>query len=48
MEEEINQLGRWQPASITIVAKGKEYRGYPAPWSLLSFSLEWIKLHREC
>ena len=46
MEKEINQLGRWQPTSITIVAKGKEYRGYPAPWSLFAFTLEWIKLHR--
>jgi len=36
----------WYPKSITIIVNKKEYKGYPAPMSLLAVTLELIKLNK--
>ena len=39
-----NNLGTYQPTSITIEVNGKKYEGYKAPMDLFTYSLELIRL----
>jgi len=41
-----NPLGIWHPTSITLIVNGVEYSEYPAPMSLFSITLEWIRLSK--
>lgn len=40
----MNQLGIYNPTSITIMVNGKEYKNYKAPMTLFSLSIEVIRL----
>lgn len=46
MEQQTNELGIWYPSSITFIVNGKEYKGYPAPMSLLAVTLQWSILNK--
>ena len=45
MVQQTNLLGLWYPTSITLIVNGVEYRGYPAPMSLLNVNLEQLRLY---
>lgn len=45
MAQQTNLLGRWYPTSITLIINGIEYKGYPAPMSLLAINLEQLRLY---
>ena len=40
----MNQLGIYNPTSITIMVNGKEYKNYKTPMTLFSLSIEVIRL----
>ena len=46
MAQQTNKLGIWYPTSITLIVNGIEYKGYPAPMSLLAVNLEQCRLYR--